>query len=133
MRRAPLKTDEDPSERITAYIAELGGWRGARVAELRAIIASASAELKEDWKWGVPVWTGYGNVAAAAAFADHVKLNFFKDTSLEDPAGLFNSGLEAKATRAIDFIEADLVPSPTLVSLIRAAVAADQPRGRARG
>ena len=31
-----------------------------------------------------------------------MKLNFFKGASLDDPAGLFNAGLDAKATRAID-------------------------------
>jgi len=36
-----------------------------------------------------------------------VKLNFFKGASLEDPHGLFNAGLDAKATRAIDFSKGD--------------------------
>ena len=36
---------------------------------------------------------------------DHVKLNFFNGASLKDPKHLFNAGLDAKATRAIDFTE----------------------------
>jgi hypothetical protein len=128
MRRAPLAANENPGERITRYIAELGGWRSARLAELRGIVTAASSELQEEWKWGVPVWSSNGNVIAAAAFADHVKLNFFKGATLEDPAGLFNAGLEAKATRAIDFREADPVPAEALVALVRAAVAHAKPK-----
>ena len=60
---------------------------------------------------------------AVGIFKDHVKLNFFKGASLPDPHGLFNAGLEAKATRAIDFREGDKINEPALKELIRAAVA----------
>ena len=52
-----------------------------------------------------------------------VKLNFFKGASLKDPTGLFNAGLDAKATRAIDFTERDKITEPALKALIREAVA----------
>jgi hypothetical protein len=51
-----------------------------------------------------------------------VKLNFFKGASLKDPKSLFNSGLDAKATRAIDFNEGDDIDESGLKELIRAAV-----------
>jgi hypothetical protein len=44
---------------------------------------------------------------AIGAFQDHVKVNFFKGASLHDPHHLFNAGLEAKASRAIDLHEGD--------------------------
>jgi len=53
-------------------------------------------------------------------------VNFFKGASLEDPRGLFNAGLEAKATRAIDFHEGDKIDEPALKSLVRAAIALNQ-------
>ncbi len=52
-----------------------------------------------------------------------MKLNFFKGASLKDPKGLFNAGLDAKATRAIDFSEGDYIDEPALKDFIRAAVA----------
>jgi hypothetical protein len=52
-----------------------------------------------------------------------VKLNFFKGASLPDPKKLFNAGLEAKATRAIDIAEGDKIDETALKDLIRAAVA----------
>ena len=52
-----------------------------------------------------------------------MKLNFFKGASLDDPAGLFNAGLDAKATRAIDLHQGDPLDEAALRDLIRAAVA----------
>ena len=68
------------------------------------------------------MWTLKGNVVASGVFKDHVKLNFFKGASLPDPKKLFNAGLEAKATRAIDITEGDKLDEAALKDLIRAAV-----------
>jgi hypothetical protein len=122
--------DTNPSQIITQYIAELGGWRGELLARLRRLILDADPDLVEEWKWDTPVWARNGNVLAAAAFKDHVKLNFFKGASLSDPAGLFNAGLEAKATRAIDLQEGEAVDETALQDLIRAAVAQNLSSGK---
>jgi hypothetical protein len=42
---------------------------------------------------------------------------------LDDPSGLFNSSLEGRVRRAIDFREGDKVNEKALKTLIRAAVA----------
>jgi hypothetical protein len=112
-----------PSERITNYIAQLNDWRGRTLAQLRQLILEAGPTLTEEWKWDTPVWSHKGNVVAAGVFKDHLKLNFFKGASLPDPHHLFNAGLEAKATRAIDFHEGDPIPTPTLTELIQSAIA----------
>jgi hypothetical protein len=70
-------------------------------------------------------------VVAVGAFHDHVKINFFKGAALDDPKGLFNAGLEAKATRAIDVHEGDRLNEAALKDLIRAAVALDQGKTKA--
>jgi hypothetical protein len=62
-------------------------------------------------------------VVAAGVFKDHVKLNFFKGASLDDPRGLFNAGLEAKASRAIDLAEGEEIDESALKDLVRTAVA----------
>jgi hypothetical protein len=113
----------NPSDRITAYIDALGDWRGQTLGRLRTLIRSASPDLVEEWKWNTPVWSSGGNVLAAGAFQDHVKLNFFKGASLADPRALFNAGLEAKASRAIDLHQGDRPDETALRDLIRAAVA----------
>jgi len=117
------QVDMTPSQRITNQIAELPDWRGTMLARLRELVHAAAPSITEEWKWDTAVWSQKGNVVAAGVFKDHVKLNFFKGASLEDPQGLFNAGLEAKATRAIDFKEGEEFDAPALKDLIRSAVA----------
>lgn len=121
------KVDSDdtttPAQKITNHIAELVDWRGTMIARLRQLILDIDPAIVEEWKWGTPVWSHQGNVVAAGAFKDHVKLNFFKGAALHDPDHLFNAGLDAKATRAIDIHQGDPLNQPALQELIRAAVA----------
>ena len=111
-----------PSQEIDKFINDLTDWRGKWIKKFRALILKTAPEVAEDWKWGVPVWAYKGNVVASGVFKDHVKLNFFKGASLPDPKKLFNAGLEAKATRAIDIAENDKVDEAALKDVIRAAV-----------
>jgi hypothetical protein len=114
-----------PAQLITNQIAGLPDWRGALLARLRAVVKDAAPSLSEEWKWESAVWTQKGNVVSTCAFKDHVKINFFKGASLADPAGLFNTGQAAKASRSIDFWEGDEVPEAALKDIVRAAVAFD--------
>ena len=123
MNTAESNDSITPSQRISDYIAGLADWRGPMLARLRALILEAAPNIIEEWKWETPVFAAKGNVVAVAAFKDHVKLNFFKGASLNDSHGLFNAGLEAKATRAIDIHEGDAIDEPAIQDLIRAAVA----------
>jgi hypothetical protein len=123
MKNADSNDTTTPSQRITNHITELADWRGKMLARLRKLILEADPAMVEEWKWDTPVWSHQGNVVAAGAFKDHIKLNFFKGASLQDPHSLFNAGLEAKATRAIDIHEGDTINEVALQELIRAAVA----------
>lgn len=114
---------QKPSDLIDEQIAKLTDWRGDLMARLRAVINKADPSLKEDWKWGTPVWTLNGNVCSVGAFKDSVKLNFFNGASLKDPHHLFNGGLDAKASRSIDFKKGDRINESALRELIRAAAA----------
>jgi hypothetical protein len=111
------------SERIDKRIAELDDWRGKLFAKVRTLIHEADPGIIEEWKWDTGVWSHNGLVCAVGAFKDHLKINFFKGASLEDPNGLFNAGLEAKSTRAIDLYQRDSLNESALKDLIRAAVA----------
>jgi hypothetical protein len=118
------------SEQIDNRIAELDDWRGTVMSQLRRIVHEAAPEIVEEWKWDTPVFSQNGNVVAIGTFQDHAKLNFFKGASLEDPHHLFNAGLEAKATRAIDIHEGDRIDEAALKDLIRSAVALNSPKGK---
>ncbi|HZM23735.1 MAG TPA: DUF1801 domain-containing protein [Anaerolineales bacterium] len=122
MKKTNSKGGLTPSQHIDNYIKGLTDWRGKIVARLRKLILEAAPDLTEEWKWDTPVWSLKGNVVAAGVFKDHVKLNFFKGASLKDPKGLFNAGLDAKATRAIDFSEGDDINEAALKGLVHEAV-----------
>ena len=112
----------NPSERIDQQIAELADWRGQLIARLRAFIHEVDPDIVEEWKWETAVWSHQGLVCAAGTFKKAVKLNFFQGAALEDTHKLFNAGLDAKKTRAIDFHEGDAVDESALKDLIRTAV-----------
>ena len=113
----------NPSERIDQQIAELADWRSQTFARLRKLILEADPGITEEWKWDTAVWSHRGLVCAVGAFKETVKMNFFQGAFLEDPHKLFNAGLDAKKTRAIDFREGEAVDESALKDLIRTAVA----------
>ncbi len=116
-------TDLSPSQHIDKQIKDLPDWRGKLLARLRKLVLETSSEISEDWKWDTAVWVCNGNVVAGGVFKDHVKLNFFKGASLKDPKKLFNAGLEAKASRGVDFQEDSKIDETALKALVLEAVA----------
>jgi len=111
-----------PSELIDQRIAELTDWRGEIFLQLRKIILETDQDIEEGWKWNTGVWLRHGLVCAVGAMKDAVKINFFQGASLKDPHKLFNAGLEAKKTRAIDFHKEDIINEEALKTLIREAI-----------
>jgi hypothetical protein len=121
---AKVTAEKDASRLIDGRIKELGDWRGALLARLRALIHQADPEVSETWKWrGVPVWEHDGIICTGETYKAVVKMTFAKGAALKDPAGLFNSSLDGNVRRAIDFREDDKVNEKALKTLIRGAVA----------
>lgn len=117
----PAKSDS-ASRLIDRRIKELGGWRGERLARIRALILQADPKVVEEWKWENPVWSHDGLICTGEAYKKVVKMTFAKGASLKDPSGLFNSSLGGNTRRAIDFKEEDRLNEPALKALIKAAV-----------
>ena len=111
------------SRLIDARIQGLGNWRGEMLARLRALIKQADPEVVEEWKWEIPVWSHDGIVGTGETYKKAVKLTFAKGAFLDDSDGLFNSSLEGRLRRAIDFHEGEKVNEKALQDLIRVAVA----------
>jgi hypothetical protein len=121
---------ESASQLIDARIAELGDWRGEMLSRLRALIKQADPRVVEEWKWrGTPVWSHDGLICTGETYKSVVKMTFAKGAELDDPSGLFNSSLEGRIRRAIDFREGDKVNERALKALIRAAVALNRSSG----
>ena len=112
-----------PSQLIDARIKELDDWRGATLSQLRGLIQEADPGVVEEWKWEVPVWSHDGLICTGETYKQAVKLTFAKGAHLQDPRRLFNSSLEGKTRRAIDFREGDKINKAAFKALIREAVA----------
>lgn len=123
------KSAAPASRLIDAKIKELGDWRGEMLSRLRALIKQADAEVVEEWKWDIPVWSHAGLICTGETYKKVVKMTFAKGASLSDPSGLFNSSLEGKVRRAIDFHEGEKIDEKSLKALIRAAVALNTSSG----
>jgi hypothetical protein len=125
MKKSGSQRVESASRRIDARIQELGDWRGEMLSRLRALIKQADPKVVEEWKWmGTPVWShNNGLICTGETYKSIVKMTFAKGASLDDPSGLFNSSLDGRVRRAIDFREGDKVNEKALKTLLRAAVA----------
>src|SRR5512141_237954 len=114
-----------PSQQIDAIIKASGDWRGKKLSQLRAVIKKADPAIVEEVKWkkpsrpeGVPVWSHDGNVCIADILKNAVRLTFPKGAQVKDPKKLFNTRLDSKMVRAIDFHEDEAVDDAALKALI---------------
>ena len=123
MKKSATSKGKSPSRLIDARIKELKYWRGETLSRVRALIKQADAEVVEEWKWGVPVWSHDGIICTGETYKSVVKLTFAKGASLKDPSKLFNSSLEGNTRRAIDIHEGDEMNANAFKTLIRAAAA----------
>src|SRR5208283_2700927 len=114
MKKSGSQRVESASRLIDAKIEELGDWRGEMLSRLRALIQQADPQAVEEWKWETPVWSHGGILCTGETYKSAVKLTFAKGASLDAPSGLFNSSLEGRVRRAIDFREGGKVNEKAL-------------------
>ena len=131
--------EKSASQQIDAIIKEPGDWRGKKLSQLRALIKKADPAVVEEVKWkkpsrpmGVPVWSHDGIICVADTLKNAVRLTFPKGAQVKDPKKLFNTRLDSKTVRAIDFHEDDTVNEAALKALIRDAVRLNTSKARER-
>jgi hypothetical protein len=130
---------KSPSRQIDAIIRKSGDWRGKKLSQLRALIKEADSAVIEEVKWkkpsnpmGVPVWSHDGIICVGEALKNAVRLTFPKGAQVIDPKKLFNTRLDSKTVRAIDFREGDMVDEAALEALILEAVEVNKSKARER-
>jgi hypothetical protein len=135
----PSTEEKSPSEQIDAIIQEQSDWRGQKLAQLRALIKQVDPAVVEEVKWkkpsrpqGVPVWSHGGNICVADILKNAVRLTFPKGAQMQDPHKLFNTRLDSKTVRAIDFHESDPVDEEALKALFIEAVRVNTAKERVR-
>src|SRR5512135_1551216 len=128
----PSPKEKSASQQIDAIIKEPGDWRGKKMSQLRALIKKADPAIIEEVKWkkpsnpsGVPVWSHDGIICIADTLKNAVRLTFPKGAQVKDPKKLFNTRLDSKTVRAIDFHEGDAIDEAALKALILDAVRAN--------
>ena len=127
--RSVSAKDQSTPRLVDAKIKELRDWRGETLSRLRALIKKADPSAVEEMKWkkpsnpsGVPVWSHDGIICIGEALKSAVRLTFPKGALLKDPKMLFNTRLDSKSVRAIDFHEGDKIDQAALKALIIEAV-----------
>ena len=121
--------DKSAAQQINAIIKKYDDWRGEMLSRLRALIKHADPALVEEVKWkkpsrpeGVPVWSHDGILCFCDTLKNAVRLTFPKGAQMKDPQKLFNTRLDSKTVRAIDFHEGDTINEAALQALILEAV-----------
>ena len=105
--------------------------------EVRGLVREADPEAVEEQKWkkpsnpaGVPVWSHNGIIFIGNELKGRFRLTFPKGASLDDPKRLFNTRLDSKTVRAIDFPDGAKIDAVALKKLIRQAVALNLAKAR---
>ncbi len=131
--------EKSPSEQIDAIIQEQSDWRGQKLSQLRDLIRQADPAVVEEVKWkkpsrpqGVPVWSHDGNICVADILKNAVRLTFPKGAQMKDPNKLFNTRLDSKGVRAIDFHETDQIDEEGLKALFIEAVGLNTAKERTK-
>jgi hypothetical protein len=130
---------KSPSRQIDAIIKKSGDWRSKTLSQLRALINKADSAVVEEVKWkkpsnpmGVPVWSHDGIICIGEALKNAVRLTFPQGAHVKDPKNLFNTRLDSKTVRAIDYREGDTVDGASLKALILEAVELNKSKVRER-
>jgi hypothetical protein len=126
---------QSASEQIDLIIKMPGDWRGEMLSRLRDLVKQADRDAVEEVKWkkpsrpeGVPVWSHDGILCVADTLKSAVRLTFPKGAQMQSPNKLFNTRLDSKTVRAIDFHEGDAIYEAGLKALILEAVRLNRPK-----
>lgn len=88
---------ENTDPKFDAYIAKAPAYAQPIITHLRKLIHQAVPQVTEVMKWGHPHFDYKGPFMGLAAFKEHMGLNFWKSTLMDDPAGLFAAAEKGSA------------------------------------
>ena len=114
---------ENLDPKIDVYIEKAPAYAQPIIRHLRQLIHRAAPQVTEVMKWGHPHFDYKGPFMGIGAFKEHMGLNFWKSTLMDDPAGLFATA-EKGSAGSIGKIRslADLPADDVLLSYIHNAV-----------
>lgn len=89
---------------------------------IRALIHSADAEIREDWKWGAN-FNRNGMVCSLWSFKAHIHFGFFRGAELSDPKNMLTEGATNRSARFIKLLKGQNIDDETVIAYVQEAVA----------
>ena len=120
-RRAATTELSAGQEAVASYISSLPAWQQAFAKRFDHLMERDIPHVRRGIKWTVPVYglEGIGWIASFSAFANHVKLTFFRGAAFTPPL----PGGKGKEMGFLDLKERDRLDERLLSSWIRQAAA----------
>ena len=121
----PMPTvDPKASAKIDAFIAKLpeDGFARPICEKLRKVVAKASPDMQEDWKWRSPVFHYQGHVCGFMAFKKWVNFYLFKGQLIDDPKGILTHGEGNSSSRSVRFTDAKEIVEKDILPLIKKGI-----------
>jgi len=117
-----------PDQRtVEEYIAAVGGWRGAVMTELDALVRKAAPKATSAVKWAQPVYDRNGPMIWIKPFTRHVGIGFWRGAEMDDPRGLLQG--DGDRMRNLPIREGEQLPRTAIRGFVRQAVALNQEKG----
>jgi len=118
-RKPAMLPKSDGDAGVRAYIASMEPWQAAIARRVDALVVKHVPGVRKAVRWHCPFYgvEGQGWFLAFAAFQHHIKLSFFKGTSLEPvpPIGQYRD------VRSLDVRESDKLDEQRLAAWIQQA------------
>lgn len=122
------KENATRNKEVESIIKNVKDWRGDKMSQARNIILEADPDIVEEVKWkkpsnpaGVPVWSHNGIICMGNILKNAVRLTFPKGSMINDPEGIFNTRLDSKTVRGIDYLKDSNIDQNALKELIKEA------------
>ena len=117
--------NKSASMQIDKIIKEERTWKGEILIKIRKVINETDPRIYEEVKWkkpsnpaGIPVWSYNGIICFGNILKNSVRLTFPKGVKVLEDGGLFNSRMDSKTVRAVDYFENDIIDEKKLTSVI---------------
>ncbi len=129
MDRCALSLDETmastdrKSKEVSALLEEIDPPQREVAHALREVILETGFGLQEKVRYGVPWYRGKNYVLAIAAHSNHTNLEFYRGSSLRDPARVLEG--TGKNMRHVKVRTVADAKHPRLQALLREAIALD--------
>jgi hypothetical protein len=122
------KKNATRNREVENIIKNVKDWRGDKMSQARNIILEADPDIVEEVKWkkpsnpaGVPVWSHNGIICMGNILKNAVRLTFPKGSMINDPEGIFNTRLDSKTVRGVDYLKGSNIDQNALKELVKEA------------